>query len=454
MKMRSCMNEFIYGSHSLFVRQLFFLLINAMNIIIIGAGAAGMMSAVLLGGKGHNVTVLEQNERIGKKLYITGKGRCNFTNDCDRETFLENVVSNPRFLYSALDILDPQDVIKLFENWGMKTKVERGNRAFPASDKSADVIDTLRNQMKENNVKLRLYTRVTDIAVRDGAVTGVTAQESRPGHEARTLTYEADHVIVATGGLSYRSTGATGDGYRFALENGHTVTECAPSLVPINCRGDICNRMQGLSLRNVTLKIKKGKKMLFSEFGEMLFTHFGVSGPLVLSASAAAGKYIREDTSQELDVYVDLKPAVSFEQLEERVLRLFERGKNKALRNVISEMYPAKMLPVILDITALNPDRKVNDIRKCERERLIHITKHFPLSFESLRGYNEAVITQGGVSVREINPGTMESRKIKGLYFIGEVLDLDAMTGGFNLQIAWSTAATAADAINNSIESR
>ena len=421
---------------------------NLNHIIIIGAGAAGMMAAILLGEKGHSVTVLEQNERIGKKLYITGKGRCNFTNDCDRQTFLDNVVTNPRFLYSALDVMNPQDVIDAFERWGMKTKVERGNRAFPASDKSADVIDTLRDQMKKNKVTVRLHTRVTDILTEDGRVTGVTAVESRPGEKERTLTLSAGRVIVATGGLSYRTTGATGDGYTFAQKTGHKVTECNPSLVPINCRGDFCPRMQGLSLKNVSLNIKRGKKLVFSDFGEMMFTHFGISGPLVLSASARAGRFIRENAGADLDVWIDLKPAVSEQQLGDRILRLFDSNKKKALKNVISELYPAKMLPVIIELAGLDPDKKIYDITKGEREAIIRTTKHFPLSIDSLRGYSEAVVTQGGISVREVNPGTMESKKVSGLYFIGEVLDLDALTGGFNLQIAWMTAAACAGSIN------
>lgn len=418
------------------------------NIIVIGAGAAGMMAAILLGERGHKVTVLEQNERLGKKLYITGKGRCNFTNDCDRQTFLDSVVTNPRFLYSSLDVMNPQDVIALFEKWGMRTKVERGSRAFPASDKSADVIDTLRDQMKKNKVKVMLHTRVTDILTSGDRVTGVKAIESRPGTEERGITFDADKILVATGGLSYRSTGATGDGYAFAEKTGHKVTECSPSLVPVNCRGDICPRMQGLSLKNVTLNIKRGKKIVFSDFGEMMFTHFGVSGPLVLSASARAGRLIREHAGKDLDIWIDLKPAVSEDQLNDRILKLFDTNKKKAVKNVINEMYPSKMLPVIMELADIDPETKIYEIKKSEREALIRITKHFPLSFESLRGYNEAVITQGGVSIREVTPRTMESKKISGLYFIGEVLDLDALTGGFNLQIAWMTAAAAARAIN------
>lgn len=419
------------------------------NIIIIGAGAAGMMAAALLCESGNKVTVLEQNERIGKKLYITGKGRCNFTNDCSREEFLENVISNPRFLYSALQMLSPQDVIRKFEDWGMKTKVERGNRAFPASDKSSDVIDTLRERMRKGKVRVMLHTRVTEVMIQEGRAVGVRAHESRPGQQERDLEMAADCVVVATGGLSYRTTGATGDGYAFAKECGHKVTELRPSLVPINCRGDLCPSLQGLSLKNVTLSIRKGKKVVFSEFGEMLFTHFGVSGPLVLSASARIGKMIPDSSGKNLEISIDLKPAVTEEQLDARIQRLFDASRKKEIKNVISEMYPSKLLPVMLELAGISPDTRVCDVRKGERLKLIQMTKQFPLSFESLRGYNEAVITQGGISVKEINPLTMESRKAAGLYFIGEVLDLDALTGGFNLQIAWSTAAAAANAISN-----
>ncbi|MDO4803246.1 MAG: NAD(P)/FAD-dependent oxidoreductase [Lachnospiraceae bacterium] len=419
------------------------------EVIIIGAGAAGMMAAALLGQSGHKVTVLEQNERLGKKLYITGKGRCNFTNDCDRQVFFTNVVSNPRFLYSAFDSMTPQDVINLFEGWGMATKVERGNRAFPASDKSSDVIDTLRDGMRKSKVRVMLHTKVTEIVVEDGKAAGVRAHEVRPGRDARDLDVWADCVIVATGGLSYRSTGATGDGYAFAKNCGHSVIPCIPSLVPINCKGDICPRLQGLSLRNVMLTIKKGKKVFFSEFGEMLFTHFGVSGPLVLTASAKIGRLISEHGGADLEVSIDLKPAVSKDLLEARLIKLFHSSGKKAARNVISEMFPSKMLPVMLDLCGIDPDGRACDITKSDREKLIRMTKQFPLSFESLRGYNEAVITHGGVSVKEINPRTMESKKVRGLYFIGEVLDLDALTGGFNLQIAWSTAAAAARAISD-----
>lgn len=391
-----------------------------------------MMCGILLGEKGHHVVILEQNERIGKKLYITGKGRCNFTNDCTRDEFLDSVKSNPRFLYSAYDVMSPQDVIEKFESWGMRTKVERGKRAFPASDKSADVIDTMRRELKKNGVKVILNTKVTEILTEDGAVCGVRTD---------TDTYAADHVIVATGGISYRSTGSTGDGYVFAERLGLKVTERYPSLVPMNCAEEYCREMQGLSLKNAALHIKKGKKEVYSGFGEMMFTHFGITGPLVLTASADLAGMIGKER---LTSWIDLKPAVREEQLDARILKLFDANANKAVKNVIGELYPSKMTPVILQIAGIDPDTKIHDITKEQRAAIIKATKEFPITITTLRGYEEAVVTKGGVSVREINPRTMESKKVPGLYFIGEVLDLDAYTGGFNLQIAWSTAAACA----------
>ena len=411
------------------------------NIAVIGAGAAGMMSAILIAEQGHSVTVFEQNERIGKKLYITGKGRCNFTNACSRDNFLSSVISNPRFLYSAYDTMDSEAVIDFFERHGMKTKIERGNRAFPASDKSADVIDTLRDAMRRQGVKVRLRSRVTRILTDEERVTGLAVLNPDEGVE-KCLDF--DRVIVATGGLSYPSTGATGDGLRFAGELGLRVTKTSPSLVPIECEERYCEEMQGLSLRNVELHIKNGKKEVFNEFGEMMFTHFGVTGPLILTASARIGQLIGK---KELRTYIDLKPAVSEEKLDDRILRLFAENPNKAVQNVVNELYPAKMLPVSLALCGIDAGKKVHDVTKGERLQIVQMTKRFPLTFTRLRGYNEAVITKGGVSVREIDPGSMEAKKIEGIHFVGEVLDVDALTGGFNLQIAWCTAAQCAKAI-------
>ncbi len=405
-----------------------------------------MLAAILLGQKGCSVTLLEKNEKLGKKLFITGKGRCNFTNDCTKNEFFENVVSNPRFLYSAYHCLNPQDLIRLFESWGLKTKVERGKRAFPKSDHAYDVIDVLKKKLAEAHVRIKLNTAVTDVLTEDGRVTGVMASEKG----AAPVFYEADHVLIATGGESYPSTGSDGDGFRFASKAGISVTDRYPSLVSLNCAEEYCGEMQGLSLKNVELHVFDGKKEIFHEFGEMMFTHYGVTGPIVLTASAKIGPLIGSKT---LSAYIDLKPAVSQEMLSARFRRLFEENLNKELKNVIHELYPALLSPVIPGAAGVNPEKKIHDITKEERESLIRTTKHFPLTFTGRRGFDEAVITKGGVSVREIDPRSMECKKIRGLYFIGEVLDVDALTGGFNLQIAWSTAAAAAEGIIGGISS-
>lgn len=426
------------------------------NIVVIGGGAAGMMCAILASGTDTRVTLIEKNEKLGRKLFITGKGRCNFTNACTEEEFLPNVMSNSKFLYSAIYGLNSKQVMELFEKWGMTVKVERGRRAFPASDHSSDVIDALKRQLAKRHVRVLLDTEVSEIACEDastGMAEGKKQGQSpvrraagvrvrrRDGHEE---TIPADAVVVATGGLSYPSTGSTGDGYRFARELGMKVTPLYPSLVPIACSGEYIREMQGLSLKNVELHIRSGKKKLYDGFGEMMFTHFGITGPLVLSASAEIGPLIGK---KELDTWIDLKPAVSEEQLDARFVRIFSGNPNKYLQSVLGELYPAKMVPVIPEIAGVDPETRLHDLTRKEREALIRSTKHFPVSIVTLRGYNEAVITKGGVSVREIDPGTMESKKVRNLYFIGEVLDLDALTGGYNLQIAWSTAAACARAV-------
>ena len=426
------------------------------EVLVIGGGAAGMMCAILASGTDTRVTLIEKNEKLGRKLFITGKGRCNFTNACTEEEFLPNVMSNSKFLYSAIYGLNSKQVMELFEKWGMTVKVERGRRAFPASDHSSDVIDALKRQLAKRHVRVLLDTEVSEIACEDastGMAEGKKQGQSpvrraagvrvrrRDGHEE---TIPADAVVVATGGLSYPSTGSTGDGYRFARELSMKVTPLYPSLVPIACSGEYIREMQGLSLKNVELHIRSGKKKLYDGFGEMMFTHFGITGPLVLSASAEIGPLIGK---KELDAWIDLKPAVSEEQLDARFVRIFSGNPNKYLQSVLGELYPAKMVPVIPEIAGVDPETRLHDLTRKEREALIRSTKHFPVSIVTLRGYNEAVITKGGVSVREIDPGTMESKKVRNLYFIGEVLDLDALTGGYNLQIAWSTAAACARAV-------
>ncbi|MCI5569252.1 MAG: NAD(P)/FAD-dependent oxidoreductase [Lachnospiraceae bacterium] len=406
------------------------------KIIIIGGGAAGMAAAVFAADPDMEIHIFEKNEKPGKKLFITGKGRCNFTNLCDNEELLGNVVSNPRFMFSAFNDFNSYDAIDFFESLGVKTKVERGRRAFPMSDHSSDIISAMVKAIKNRHVKLHLDSEVKSIVTKDGAIKGVVLSDGKD--EA------ADAVIVAAGGLSYPSTGSTGDGYRFAQECGHTVTKTRPALVPLEIKEDTAKRLQGLSLKNVTMTVKKGKKVLFEDFGELLFTHFGISGPLVLSASSVIGKELENG---ELDVYFDLKPALSYEQLDHRLLRDFREGINKQFKNVIQSLFPAKLLPVMIELSGIGAETKVNAITKEQRADFVSLIKNLKMTITSTRSYNEAVITQGGVSVREINPSTMESKKVKGLYFIGEVLDVDAFTGGYNLQVAWSTAYKAAEAL-------
>lgn len=405
------------------------------KVIVIGGGAAGMMAAIAAAEDGHQVTLLEKNEKLGKKIYITGKGRCNLTNNCEVEDLLEATCVNQKFLYSAFYGFTSQDTIEFFENSGMKTKTERGNRVFPVSDHSSDVILALNRRLKECGVRICLHTEAAGILTKEssGEKSGVCVCGVRKKDGTRL---EADAVIVATGGLSYASTGSTGDGYRFAKELGLRVTECSPSLVPIEAAEEWVPRLQGLSLRNVEVTILHGKKELYREFGEMLFTHYGVTGPLILTASSVIQKKL---AGHPLAMRINLKPALSEEQLDARILREFEAAKNKQFKNVIGTLYPAKLIPVIIELCGIPEEKPVHDISKEERKHLVEITRQFPLTLTRLRGYNEAVVTRGGVSVKEIDPGTMESKKISGLYFAGEVLDLDAVTGGFNLQIAWAT---------------
>lgn len=405
------------------------------KVIVIGGGAAGMMAAIAAAEDGHQVTLLEKNEKLGKKIYITGKGRCNLTNNCEVEDLLEATCVNQKFLYSAFYGFTSQDTIEFFENSGMKTKTERGNRVFLVSDHSSDVILALNRRLKECGVRICLHTEAAGILTKEssGEKSGVCVCGVRKKDGMRL---EADAVIVATGGLSYASTGSTGDGYRFAKELGLRVTECSPSLVPIEAAEEWVPRLQGLSLRNVEVTILDGKKELYREFGEMLFTHYGVTGPLILTASSVIQKKL---AGHPLAMRINLKPALSEEQLDARILREFEAAKNKQFKNVIGTLYPAKLIPVIIELCGIPEEKPVHDISKEERKHLVEITKQFPLTLTRLRGYNEAVVTRGGVSVKEIDPGTMESKKISGLYFAGEVLDLDAVTGGFNLQIAWAT---------------
>jgi len=398
------------------------------NVIVVGGGAAGMMAAVFAARNGQNVQLLEKNEKLGKKLFITGKGRCNITNAADIEDLFTAVTSNPKFLYSGFYSFTNQQVIDFFEELGVKTKIERGERVFPVSDHSSDVIAAFSRELKSLGVAVSLHTEVGELLCEQDKVCGVLLTNGKK--------MKADAVIVATGGISYPSTGSTGDGYRFARETGHRVTELLPSLVPMEVRQWYAKELQGLSLRNIEICITDGKKKLYEEFGEMLFTHYGVTGPVILSASSVVGKTLRK---KELTLHIDLKPALSEEQLDKRILREFDANHNKQYKNSIDSLFPAKLKPVMIELSEIEPEKKVNEITKEERQRLVHLIKDFTMTLTGLRGYNEAIITKGGVSVKEIDPGTMESKKMKGLYFAGEVLDLDAVTGGYNLQIAWST---------------
>ncbi len=388
-----------------------------------------MAAAIGASEAGHRVVLYEKNEKLGKKLYITGKGRCNVTNACDTEELFSHMVTNGKFLYSAVYGFSNFDMMGLLEDCGCPLKTERGNRVFPVSDKSSDVIFALEQRLREQNVTVYLNEPVRELLLSDGKCSGVVLEK---GNKHVT----ADAVIVATGGLSYPATGSTGDGYRFARAAGHTVTALSPALVPFNCLEDDVKSLQGLSLKNIEVTVYDGKKILWKEFGEMLFTHFGVSGPVVLSASSFAAKAIKE---RPLLMDIDLKPALSKEQLDSRILRDFAEAKNKQFKNSLAHLFPAKLIPVMVEKSGINPDKKVNEVTAKERERLVEITKAFRVTLTGLRGFHEAIITQGGVSVKEVNPSTMESKKMPGLFWAGEVLDLDGVTGGFNLQIAWST---------------
>ncbi len=411
------------------------------HVIVVGGGAAGMFAAIAAAKNGHQVTLYEKNEKLGKKIFITGKGRCNITNAADMEELFDAVVTNSKFLYSSFYGYTNQNVIDFFEDSGVPVKIERGNRVFPISDHSSDVIRALEREMKKVGVKVCLNTEVKSVEAEKGKFNKVVLKD--------TTTQTADACIVATGGLSYRSTGSTGDGFRFAENVGHKVTQCFPSLVPMETKEPWICELQGLSLRNVEAKILDGKKELYKDFGEMLFTHFGVSGPLIISASSYVGKKFMDKNGQkkELTLEIDLKPALTEEQLDQRVLRDFEENHNRQFKNAITKLFPTKLIPVMLELGGIDPEKKVNSIEKEERKQFVHLIKHFRMTLTGLRDYPEAIITKGGVHVKEIDPGTMESKLVKGLYFAGEVLDLDALTGGFNLQIAWSTGYAAGNAI-------
>lgn len=402
------------------------------DLIVIGAGAAGMMAAISAAKAGADVLLLERNEKVGRKLYITGKGRCNVTNHCSVEEVLAATVRNSRFLYSAMSHTPPEQVEKFFEELGVELKVERGNRVFPASDKAADIIDALFFQLRRLKIPV-VQTRVVEILAGDGKVTGVKTEQG---------SYSCKAVILATGGLSYQATGSTGDGHRMAQQLGHTIIELKPSLVPLESTDDFCARMQGLALKNVTFSVKnKKKKIVYQEQGELLFTHFGISGPLVLSASA----HMRDFEKDEYRCAIDLKPALDEATLDARLVRELSENANKDMNNLLGVLAPRMLVPVLLERAEIPGEKKAHDITKQERRRLLELFKNFTVRVSGPRPINDAIITAGGVKVAEVDPKTMASKKVSGLYFAGELLDVDAYTGGFNLQIAWATGRAAGE---------
>ncbi len=401
------------------------------TVIVVGGGAAGMMAAYAAAKNGCPVTLLEQNEKLGKKLYITGKGRCNLTNAGDMEDLFANVMSNPKFLYSAFYTFDNMQTVEFFRQQGLPTKVERGQRVFPVSDRASDVTAALTGALKRTGVKVRPNTRVLEL------LTEETGEGKRiRGVRLDSGTEEASAVIVAAGGCSYPSTGSTGDGCRMAEACGHRIVPQTPSLVPLLIEEEWVKTLQGLSLKNAAIAVYDRKKKLYTDFGEMLFTHFGVSGPMILSAT---GRLTAEQLAKRLTLTVDLKPALDNAQLDARILRDFEEGKNRQFKNSLNRLLPAKLIPVVQQLSGIPPQTPVNSITRESRRRLTDLIKGLTMTITGTRGFGEAIVTKGGVSVKDVNPSTMESRLVRGLYFCGETLDVDAKTGGYNLQIAWST---------------
>ncbi|MDF2943748.1 MAG: hypothetical protein K0S01_2606 [Herbinix sp.] len=401
------------------------------KIFVVGGGAAGMLAAIAAARNGHKVILLEKNEKLGKKLFITGKGRCNLTNACDRDSFFEQVISNPKFLYRAFHTFSNYDTMNFFEQLGLVIKTERGNRVFPESDKSSDVIAVLKRELERQSVSVRYKCEVSGILTKDGSFYGLRLKDTPE-------ELLGDAVILATGGLSYPLTGSTGDGFRFAKALGHTVTDLYPSLVPVHTKETFVKDLMGLSLKNIEIVISAGQKQIYRDFGELLFTHFGVSGPVILSASSYIIPYLKKQ--EPLLLSIDLKPALTSEQLDARILRDFEEFKNKQFKNSLDQLLPNKLIDVIIRLSLIDSEKKVNSITKEERLHLVDLLKHFTLQITHLSDYNQAVVTKGGINVKEVNPSTMESKLMSKVFFAGEVLDLDALTGGFNLQIAWSTA--------------
>ena len=396
------------------------------KIIVIGGGPAGMLAAVSASKENTEVILLEKNDRLGKKLFITGKGRCNITNSADKDVIMKNIMSNPKFMFSALDAFDNHDICRLLEEHGCKVKEERGGRIFPVSDHSSDVIKALSKLLDEKKVKVRLNSEVKSIDAKEDGFEVLLKGGKK---------LECDAVILTTGGASYPATGSTGDGFGFAGKLGHSVKDCVPSLVPLETKQLWCRDLQGLSLKNTGLKMYSGGKLIYEDFGEMLFTHFGISGPMVLSASS----YYHKRKSDDCKVLLDLKPALSDDELDDRLLREIAENHEKHFINMLPSLLPAKMVPVIASLSGIEEHKKCGDIKKEERRELVRILKNLEIDITGTRGYDEAIITKGGISVKEVSPKTMMSKLIPGLFIAGEVLDLDALTGGFNLQIAWST---------------
>lgn len=424
------------------------------KVCVIGGGASGLMCAYTVAQNGHQVVLFEKNEKLGKKIYITGKGRCNFTNDVSSEEFLQNVVRGKKFLMGAIYTFPPQKTIDFFENYGLSVKIERGNRAFPVSDHASDVTKTLEKACKTVGVEIKLSEKVEkitttmpDIIAMSDIHGGSTSNIIPMPRVAKVVTnkneYPFDEIVVATGGVSYPTTGSTGDGYLFAQSVGHKVTDLKSGLCGLNLEGDFYKELQGLTLKNVSLTIKNGAKTVFEDFGELLFTHFGVSGPIVLSASLVINRL----PLSSLAVGVDLKPALDEQTLDKRILRDFDKYKNKQICNALIELVPQKLIASLLGFAHISPSKPVHTVTKEERTRLVKTLKALPLKIRSLRGIEEAIITSGGVELSEINPKTMESKKVKGLRFCGEVLDVDAFTGGFNMQIAFATGYLAGNSI-------
>lgn len=407
------------------------------DIIIVGGGAAGLFAGVIASEKGCKVTIIEKNEKLGKKLFITGKGRCNVTNACDTDQLFSNIVTNSKFMYSSIYSFNNYQVMDLFEQLGCPLKIERGDRVFPVSDKSSDIIKVLEKQLKKNNAVIMLNTKVLSVETKNGVFSKVIVTDKN----GKRMSITGNKCIIATGGVSYKSTGSTGDGYTFAKRMGHGIIEPMPGLVPFNIKGTECKELMGLSLKNVSVKVYVDNKIVGEEFGEMLFTHFGMSGPCILTLSSMIS---RKYLDKNIKVVIDLKPALTYEQLEKRIMRDFEAGKNKHLINGLDKLLPKSLIPVIIKRTGINENKPVNAITKNDREVLVNTLKNFTFDFASFRDINEAIITKGGVNTKEINPKTMESKLVGGVFFAGEVLDVDGFTGGFNLQIAWSSAYCAA----------